>query len=515
MDEWITARRQFTREEWVDVLLRSLGYEARHPDFTWRVKLLILLRLIPMVEKNYNLIELGPKETGKSFVYREISPYAILLSGGQGSVPDLFGWKNRKDKPGLVLKNDLVAFDEVAGSHFKNEANKQMFKGYMEQGSFSRGDDKGTLSAEAGIIFNGNIDGDVESIARTSHLFSPLPETIRNDAAFHDRWHAYLPGWEMLKLKPDHFTSHMGFVADYIAEIFHNGLRPLNYTDTYETYFSLGNHVGQRDRKAVVRTVSGLMKLIHPEGTCSKEEMAEYVTIGLEMRRRVKEQLKRMNPIEFSRVNLSYLDKGTGEEYIAECSEIGVTKLIPDGPLAPGDVFSIGWDPTLGRVMLFRIQVTAIPGSGRFKNVGLTSKTLKESAQMAHNYLRLNSKKLGLEQDIGSYDLSVQVMSPGHGKEAGDMGVAFYVAILSAIVNRPLGGGLIILGEMTLHGILPRIEYLGDRMRIAMDAGAKRVIIPTVNAADFGSIPPELLDKVRVEFYSDPMQAAFKALSET
>ncbi len=515
MDEWITARRQFTREEWVDILLRSMGYEPTHPDFTWRVKLLILLRLIPMVEKNYNLIELGPRETGKSFVYREISPYAILLSGGQGSVPDLFGWKNRKDKPGLVLKNDLVAFDEVAGSHFKNETNKQMFKGYMEQGSFSRGDDKGTLSAEAGIIFNGNIDGDVESIARTSHLFSPLPETIRNDTAFHDRWHAYLPGWEMLKLKPDHFTPHMGFVADYIAEIFHNGLRPLNYTDTYEAYFSFGNHVGQRDRKAVVRTVSGLMKLIHPEGTCSKEEMAEYVTIGLEMRRRVKEQLKRMNPIEFSRVNLSYLDKETGEEHIAECSEMGVTKLIPDGPLAPGDIFSIGWDPTLGRVMLFRIQVAAIPGSGHLRVVGLSSKALKESAQMAYNYLRLNSKKLGLEQDIGSYDLNLQVLSPGHAKEAGDMGVAFYVAILSAIVNKPLGGGLIILGEMTLHGVLSRVEYLGDRMRVAMDAGAKRVVIPTVNAADFGSIPPELLDKIRVEFYSDPMQAAFKAISET
>lgn len=324
IDEWIEGRQKFSREEWVDILLRSMGYEPTHPDFTWRVKMLLLLRLIPMVEKNYNLIELGPRETGKSFVYREISPYAILLSGGQGSVPDLFGWKNRKDKPGLVLKNDLVAFDEVAGSHFKNEANKQMFKGYMEQGSFSRGDDKGTLSAEAGIVFNGNIDGDVESIARTSHLFAPLPDTIRNDTAFHDRWHAYLPGWEMPKLKPEHFTPHMGFVADYIAEIFHNSLRPLNYTDTYDACFSFGNHVGQRDRKAAVRTISGLVKLIHPDGKC-KEEMAEYINLGLEMRRRVKEQLKRMNPIEFSRVNLSYLDKETGDEFIAECSEIGVT----------------------------------------------------------------------------------------------------------------------------------------------------------------------------------------------
>ena len=233
LEEWREARQKFSREEWVDALLRAIGYEPAHPDFTWRRKLLMLLRLIPMVEKNYNLIELGPRETGKSFVYREISPYTILLSGGQGSVTDLFGWKNRKDKPGLVVKYDVVAFDEVAGPNFKSENDKQMYKGYMEQASFSRGDDKGTISAEAGIIFNGNIDGDVQSIARMSHLFSALPETIRNDSAFHDRWHAYLPGWEMPKLKPEHLTTHVGFVADYMAEIFHNCLRPLNYTDTY------------------------------------------------------------------------------------------------------------------------------------------------------------------------------------------------------------------------------------------------------------------------------------------
>ena len=269
LEEWVAARQGFTREEWADVLLRSVGYEPTHPDFTWRRKLLTILRLVPMVEKNYNLIELGPRETGKSFVFREISPYVILLSGGQGSVADLFGWKNRKDKPGLVVRYDAVAFDEVAGSNFKNESDKQMYKGYMEQASFSRGDDKGTISAEAGIVFAGNIDGDVQSIARVSHLFAALPESVRNDTAFHDRWHAYLPGWEMLKLKPEHFTAHLGFVADYMAEIFHNELRPLNFTDAYDAYFAFGNHVGQRDRKAAVRTISGLIKLLHPNGQCT------------------------------------------------------------------------------------------------------------------------------------------------------------------------------------------------------------------------------------------------------
>ena len=514
LEEWIAARLTFTRDEWVDVLLRSVGYEPTHPDFTWRRKLLVLLRLVPMVEKNYNLIELGPRETGKSFIFREISPYVILLSGGQGSVADLFGWKNRKDKPGLVVRYDTVAFDEVAGTNFKTETDKQMYKGYMEQGSFSRGDDKGTISAEAGIVFNGNIDGDVQSIARASHLFAGLPESIRNDPAFHDRWLAYLPGWEMLKLKPEHFTSHLGFVADYMAEIFHNELRPLNFTDVYDTHFAFGNHVGQRDRKAAVRTVSGLLKLIHPNGKCTREELAEYVAFGLEMRRRVKEQLKRLNPIEFSRVNLSYLDKDTGDEVVAECAELGATKLIPDTPLQPGDIFSVGYDPVGSRVVLFRVQVAALPGSGKFQIVGITSKSIRESAHMAFDFLRINSKRVGLDRDVASYDFNIQVMSPTGGKDSEDLGVSFYVALVSALVSKPTAGSLVVLGQMTIHGVLTRIEQLGDRLRVAMDAGAKQVLIPTTNAADIGGIPPEILDKVRVDFYSEPAQAAFKALAE-
>jgi len=514
LEEYREARASFTREEWVDVLLRTMGYEPSHPDFTWRRKLLYLLRLVPMVEKNYNMIELGPRETGKSFVFREISPYVILLSGGQGSVADLFGWKNRKDKAGLVVRYDLVAFDEVAGSHFKSDADKQMYKGFMEQGSFSRGDDKGTVSADAGIVFNGNIDGNIESMARTTHLFTPLPESIRSDTAFHDRWHAYLPGWEMAKLKPEHFTDHLGFIADYIAEIFHNELRPLNFTDAYERYFALGNHVGQRDRKAAVRTVSGLLKLIHPDGQCTYEEMAEYIAFGLEMRRRVKEQLKRINPIEFSRVNLSFLDKKTGDEFVAECAELGATRLIPEGPLAPGDVFSVGFDPTADRFALFRLQVVAIPGSGRFNLVGVSSKDIRESARMAFDYLRSNARKMGLDRDFGSYDFNVQVMSPMHGRDTSDLGVAFFVALLSAMVSKNIAASLVVLGQMSIHGVLHRIDNLGDRLRVAMDAGARLVMIPTANAADLGSIPAELLDKLRVEFYSTPPQAVYKALVE-
>lgn len=513
-DEYVEGRRAFTREEWVDVLMRTIGYEPTHPDLTWRRKLLYLLRLVPLVEKNYNLVELGPRETGKSFVLREISPYGILLSGGQGSVADLFGWKNRKDKPGLVVRYDLVAFDEVAGSHFKSASDSQMYKGYMEQGSFSRGDDKGTVQADAGIVFNGNIDGDVQSIARTTHLFCALPESIRNDSAFHDRWHAYLPGWEVAKLRPEYLTSHLGFIADYVSEVFHNVLRPMNRTDACEAWFAFGPQVGQRDRKAAVRTVSGLVKLIHPDGQCTRDEMAEYLSVALEMRRRVKEQLKRINPIEFSRVGLSYLDRKTSEEFVAECRELGASRLIPETPLPPGDVFSVGFDPEGQRVALFRIQAVALPGTGRFGLVGVTSRSIRESARMALDYLRGNGRRAGLDRDLAGYDLNVQVMSPMHATDSADLGVAFFVALLSATIGRSIRESLVVLGQMSIHGVLSRVEKLGDALRVAMDAGGRHVLIPTANAADLGSMPSELLDKMRIDFYSDPVQAVLKALAD-
>lgn len=513
-EEYVEGRSHFTRDEWIDVLLRSMGYEPTHPDLTHRRKLLFLLRLVPMVESNYNLIELGPRGTGKSYVYREISPYVVLLSGGQGSVPDLFGWKNRRDKPGLVLRFDMVAFDEVAGSNFKVESNKQMYKGYMEQGSFSRGDDKGTLSADAGIVFNGNLDGDVETTARISHLFNALPESIRNDMAFHDRWHAYLPGWEMPKMQPDYFTAHLGFIADYIAEIFHIELRRRNYTDTYDRFFNLGSHVEERDRKAIVRTTSGLLKLIHPDGNCTRAEMEEYFTFAIELRRRVKEQLKRMGGIEYSKVNLSHIDKQTGQETFVTCKELSSSQLIPDSPLSPGDLFTVGFDLNESRYSLYRIQISAIPGGSRFNLVGTTGKGIKESARMAYDYLKANAKRVGIDRDITSYELNIQVMSLMQGKDANDLGVAFYIGLISAILNRPIAAGLVILGQMSIHGVLSRVEGLGDKLRIAMDAGAKRVMFPTENRRDFAELPAEVIDKLQIDFYSSPEQSALKALAD-
>jgi ATP-dependent Lon protease len=491
-----------------------MGYEPTNNDFTPRRKLLFLTRMIPMVEKNYNLIELGPRGTGKSYVYREISPYVILLSGGQGSVADLFGWKNRNDKPGLVVRYDLVAFDEVAGPNFKKENDKQMYKGYMEQRSFSRGDDKGTIQADAGIVFNGNIDGDVESIARVSHLFSALPDSIRNDMAFHDRWHGYLPGWEIPKMQTAYFTDHLGFISDYIAEIFHEGLRNKNFADAHERFFSFGNHLEARDRTAVVKTVSGLVKLLHPANDPTRAEMEEYVRFALEMRRRVKEQLKRMGGIEYAKVNFSYIDKETGEESFVGCPELGNIQLIPDTPLPPGDIFTIGYDPAEARYSLYRIQINISGGSGKFNLVGVVSKNIRESAKMAHDYLKTNGRKMGIDRELTHYDANVQVISLMQGKDAGDLGMAFFVGLVSALLSRTIAGGLVVLGQMRIHGVLSHVEGLGDKLRVAMDSGARRVMIPTVNRKDFATLPDEVIDKMQIEFYSDPAQAAFKALAE-
>jgi len=472
-----------------------------------------LTRLIPMVEKNYNLIEMGPRGTGKSYIYREISPYVILLSGGQGSVADLFGWKNRKDKPGLVIRYDLVAFDEVAGSNFKKENDKQMYKGYMEQRSFSRGDDKGTIQANAGIVFNGNIDGDVESIARVFHLFSSLPESIRNDMAFHDRWHAFLSGWEIPKMQTPYFTDHLGFISDYISEIFHEGMRNRNFADAHEKYFSFGNHVEARDRTAAVKTVSGLVKLLNPANDPTRQEIEEYVRFALEMRRRVKEQLKRMGGIEYAKVNFSYIDKVTGEETFAGCPELGNIQLIPGTPLSPGDIFTIGYDPIETRYSLYRIQINISAGSGKFNLVGTSSKKIREAAKMAYDFLKANAKKIGIDRELSSYDVNIQVISLMQGKDAHDLGVAFFVGLVSAVLSRTVAAGLVVLGEMSLHGVLSHVEGLGDKLRVAMDSGARRVMIPTINRKDFATLPDEVIDKMQIEFDSDPARAAFKALT--
>jgi ATP-dependent Lon protease len=503
----IAGRPHFTTEEWLDVLLRSIGLEPTHPDFTDRKKLLHLLRLIPMVETNYNLMELGPRATGKSFVYREISPYAILISGGQTTVAQLF-INLSTGRVGLVGLWDVVAFDEVAGVRFKDPDGIQILKDYMESGSFSRG--KEEVPAEAAIVFNGNIDGDIATLVKTSHLLQPLSEHMQ-DLALIDRIHFYLPGWELDKMRPEYFTTHYGFVVDYITEVWRS-LRKTSYADLVDRHFSLGSHLNQRDVRAVRKTVSGLVKLLHPDGQVTRGELQEYLQLALEGRRRVKEQLRRMGGLEYWAVNFSYIDLETRQEAFVAVPEQSGGGLITPGQLDPGVTFTVGTDQEDGRLAIFRVEVQSAKGSGKLRITGAPSRAIRDAIHTAHTYLTSTAPRLGLSRSPNDYDLHVQLVNLMQSKEGGETGVAFFVAMVGALLGKPVMESLVVLGEMSIRGGLLKVGSLTERLQLAMDNGAKRVLLPAENKRDFADIPSDVLDKLQIIFYSDPVNAAFRAL---
>lgn len=507
LGEFTAARAAFSRDEWLDLLLRSVGYEAQHPDFSQRHKMLSLARLIPMVEANYNLIELGPRGTGKSFVFREISPYTILISGGQTTVAQLF-INLASGKIGLVGLWDVVAFDEVAGINFKTADAVQIMKDFMESGSFSRG--KEEVPADASMVFNGNIDGDVPTILKTSHLLYPLPVQMQ-DLALIDRLHFYLPGWEIQKAKPDHFTNHYGFIVDYLTEVWH-AQRKTSYVDVLEKHFSLGSHLNQRDVRAVRKTVSGYLKLLHPDGQFTRPELQEYLELALEGRRRVKEQLKKMGGLEYWAVNFSYLDQETRQETFVSVPEQTAGGLITPGQLAPGIAFTIGTDRADGRHAIFRIEVQASKGRGSLNITGSPSPAIRDAIKTARTYLQANAPRLGVSRDPGEYDFHIQIVNMMQSKEGSETGVAFLIAMLSAMLGKPAAESLVILGEMSIHGALLRVDHLAERLQLAMDNGAKRVLLPAENKRDFADLPTDVLDKLQIIFYSDPLNAAFRAM---
>lgn len=505
--DFVAGRAHFTTDEWLDVVLRSVGLEPAHPDFTRRKKLLLLIRLIPLVEANYNLIELGPRGTGKSFVYREISPYAILISGGQTTVAQLFMHMG-SGQMGLVGLWDTVAFDEVAGVRFKDPNGIQILKDYMESGSFSRG--KEETPAEAAIVFNGNLDGDVATLVKTSHLLQPLSEDMK-DLALIDRIHFYLPGWELDKMRPDYFTSHYGFVVDYVGEVWRSQ-RKTTYSDALDRHFSLGSHLNQRDVKATRKTVSGLIKLLHPDGHFTRDELQEYLELGLEGRRRVKEQLRRMGGLEYWAVNFSYLDQETRVETFVAVREQSSGGLITAGRLDPGITFTVGTDQADGRLAIFRIEVQCIKGSGRLNSTGAPSRAIRDAIHTAHTYLKSQASRLGLGKNPTDYDLDVQLVNLMQSKEGSETGVAFFVGMVSALLGKPVMESLVILGEMSIRGGLLKVGLLTERLQLAMDNGARRVLLPAENKRDFADIPTEVLDKLQLAFYSDPVNAALRAL---
>ncbi len=504
LENYCSARRELTTDEWLDLLIRSIGFEPSH--FVRRVKLLMLIRLIPMIQRNFNLVELGPRGTGKSYVYRDLSPYAILISGGKTTVANLF-YNMSTRRVGLVGMWDVVAFDEVAGISFSDKTAIQILKDYMESGSFSRGREE--LVAEASMVFNGNINQPVDVLVRSSTLFQPLPEEMQ-DMALIDRLHFYLPGWEMPKMRNEFFTDHYGFVIDYLAEAVRE-LRRRNYTEAFDRHFSLGSHLNTRDARAVRRTVSGLVKLLHPDGDVNREEVQEYLELALEGRRRVKEQLKKMGAFEYYQTSFSYIDTEAMQEHFVGVPEEGGQQLISQDPMPPGSVYTAAITDS-DTVALHRIEISRMSGSGKLRVTGNPDRAMKESILTAFDYIRANKTRLGIERDIDSYDFHVQIVDLMHSKEGSQGGVAFFVALYSLLRDKPVQASLVVLGEMTIQGNILPVRSLVEPLQVIMDNGAKRVLIPVGNRRHFVEIPPDMLERVNMIFYSEPLAAAIKSL---
>lgn len=504
LDDYCERRANFSTSEWIDLLIRSMGLEPSR--YSQRVKLLMLIRLVPMVQRNFNLIELGPRGTGKSFVYRDLSPYSILISGGKTTVPNLF-YNMSTRRVGLVGMWDTVAFDEVAGVKFEDKTAIQILKDYMESGSFSRGREE--LVAEASIVFAGNINQPVDVLVKTSTLFQPLPPEMQ-DMALIDRIHFYIPGWELPKMHNDFLTNHYGFVVDYLAEAFRE-LRRRNYTDVIDRYFSLGTDLNTRDAKAVRRTVSGLVKLIHPAGDPTKEELADYLELALEGRRRVKEQLKKMGSFEYYQTSFSYIDNATMQEHFVGVPEEGGRALIGQDPLPAGSVYTAAITDA-DAVALHRVEVSKMSGSGKLRITGSPDRTMKDSIITAFDYVRANKSHLGIERDIDSYDFHVQIVDLMQSKEGSQGGVGFFIALYSLLREKPTLAGLVVLGEMTIQGNILPIRSLLEPLQVILDNGAKKVLVPLSNKRQLLEVPGDLLEKVDPIFYSDPITAALKAI---
>lgn len=506
IDELKRGRKAFTKDEWLDILLRSIGMEP--DEFTEREKWLLLTRMIPLVENNFNLCELGPRSTGKSHLYKEISPNSILISGGQTTVANLFYNMGRKSV-GLVGLWDCVAFDEVAGVKFKDKDGIQIMKDYMASGSFARG--KEEKAASASMVFVGNINQSVDVLLKTSSLFDPFPPEMGSDTAFLDRIHCYLPGWEIPKFRPEHFTNDYGFISDYLAE-FIRELRKEQYGDALDHYFRLGKNLNQRDTIAVRRMVDGYLKLMYPDGVFDKSELEEVLQISLEMRRRVKEQLKKLGGMEFYDVNFSYIDLGDMSEHYVSVPEQGGGKLIPDGMCNPGQVYTVSRGKS-GMIGVFRLESQMLPGSGKFERTGLGSdRDCKESTNTAFNFLKANGNRIsgGISTASKDYIINYQDLQ-GIGM-TGKLALPTLIALCSIALGRPAVSTLAVLGEISISGTILKVDELANSLQVCLDSGAKKVLLPITSAADLGTVPPELVGSFNLIFYSSAEDAVFKAL---
>lgn len=506
IEELKAARKNFTKEEWIDVTLRSVGMEPT--QFSDRVKWLHLARLVPLAENNVNLCELGPRGTGKSHVYKEISPNSILISGGHTTVANLFYNMSTK-MVGLVGMWDCVAFDEVAGITFKDNDGVQIMKDYMASGSFARG--KEEKNAYASMVFVGNINQSVPVLLKTSHLFAPFPDAMANDTAFLDRMHCYIPGWEIPKYRPEYFTNETGFITDYYAEVLRE-LRKISYADSFSKYFKLGKDLNQRDVIAVKKMVSGMVKLIYPNGEFTKEDIEEVLRFALESRRRVKEQLKKIGGMEFYDVNFSYIDNESFNEEYVPVPEQGGGKLIPEGMGKPGHVYTISHGKS-GMIGAYKIEIQMTPGSGKFERTGIGSdREAREAVDTAYNYLKANGRNVSASISTlnSNYLMHVQDMN-GVGMTK-NLTLASFIGLCSAALSKPAVSSLAILGDLSIGGTIMKVDELANVLQACLDSGAKKILLPITSAGDLGTAPAELVGKFNIIFYQSAEDAVFKAL---
>ena len=500
------GRKNFTKDEWMDVLIRSMGIEPS--QLTDIQKWHFIERAVPLVENNYNLCELGPRGTGKSHIYKEISPNSILVSGGQTTVANLFYNMSQK-KIGLVGMWDCVAFDEVAGITFKDKDGIQIMKDYMASGSFARG--KEEKNANASMVFIGNVNQSVEVLLKTSHLFEPFPKEMANDSAFFDRMHFYLPGWEIPKMRPELITDEYGFITDYLSEYFRE-MRKRTFSDSLDKYFKLGNNLNQRDVIAVRKTVSGLVKLLYPNGEYGKEELEEILAYALVGRRRVKEQLKKIGGMEFYDVHFSYIDIETMDEKFISVPESGGGKLIPEGMLKAGHTYFIGRGNS-GMIGVYKIEVESPNGHGKFQVSGIgTDRETKEALNTAFNYFKANRKNISASIQVDDVDYLLHIEDLQGVGASKDVSLASFVAMCSSSLKKPMQGSLVILGSMSIGGTIGKVEELANTLQVCFDAGAKKILLPMSSASDISSVPSDLFSKFNISFYNDPEDAVFKAL---
>lgn len=506
IEELKEGRKAFTKEEWLDIMLRSIGMEP--DELTYREKWLLLTRMIPLVENNFNLCELGPRSTGKSHLYKEISPNSILVSGGQTTVANLFYNMGRKTV-GLVGLWDCVAFDEVAGIRFKDKDGIQIMKDYMASGSFARG--KEEKAASASMVFVGNINQSVDVLLKTSSLFDPFPPEMGTDTAFLDRMHCYLPGWEIPKFRPEYFTNDYGFISDYLAE-FIRELRKEQYGDAIDQYFRLGKNLNQRDTIAVRRMVDGYLKLMYPDGNFTKEDVEEILQISLEMRRRVKEQLKKLGGMEFYDVNFSYIDNETFEEHYVSVPEQGGGKLIPEGMCNPGQIYTVSQGKS-GMLGVFRLESQMLPGTGKFERTGIGSdRDAKESTNTAFNFLKANGNRISGSISTTTKDYIINYQDLQGIGMTGKLALPTLIAMCSIALNKPTLSNLAILGEISISGTMMKVDELANALQVCLDSGAKRVLLPITSAAELGTIPVDLVGSFNLIFYNSAEDAVFKAL---